>query len=468
MTYFSKPAKIIILLIVAASLVTPRLGGAITIKEEEELGRKFMGYLLRRLPFIEDPIITDYVDKLGRKVLDALPPQPFKYHFYVVNQDVYNAFAIPGGYIFINSGLIEAMKHEDELAGILGHEIAHVVCRHISNRIEQSKKMSWASLAGVAASIFLGAAGESEAAGAVMQGTQAAAQTAMLANSREDEIQADQIGLYLSTEAGYDPEGLLRILREMRKKNWFGSVIPDYMSTHPATDDRIVYISNWVKDPEKKPPRPAHIDPYQFNLVRLRVTALYKDAEIAEKQLQAELRKTPDDPLANYSYGLVQVRLDNPDAAIRHFKTALGKKAFDYNILRDLGWTYFQSGQVETALETLKSAANLAPDDTETNFFMGRVYLQLGNLDDAQTAFEKATRGKPVYKEALYYLGETYGKQGNMADAHYYLGFYNLYKFDQKAGVFHLKRALEKSNDPERIDEIKKILKKIETANKKK
>ena len=119
-------------------------------------------------------------------------------------------------------------------------------------------------------------------------------------------------------------------------------------------------------------------------------------------------------------------------------------------------------------METLKSAANLAPDDTETNFFMGRVYLQLGNLDDAQTAFEKAIRRKPVYKEALYYLGETYGKQGNMADAHYYLGFYNLYKFDQKAGVFHLKRALEKSNDPERIDEINKILKKIETANKKK
>ena len=86
----------------------------------------------------------------------------------------------------------------------------------------------------------------------------------------------------------------------------------------------------------------------------------------------------------------------------------------------------------------------------------------------AISTFSRLIKKQPDYDKVYFYLGETYGKQGNMADAHYYLGFYNLYKFDQKAGVFHLKRALEKSNDPERIDEINKILKKIETANKKK
>ncbi len=114
----------------------------------------------------------------------------------------------PGGQIFINSGLFEALESEDEIAGIIAHEISHVACRHISQQIEQSKKVGMGTLAGVAAGILLGAAGAGgAAASAAAIGSMAAGQSFVLAHSREDEMQADQRGVDFLTQAGYNPKG---------------------------------------------------------------------------------------------------------------------------------------------------------------------------------------------------------------------------------------------------------------------
>ena len=203
---------------------------AISIKEEKELSKEFMRYVNRYYEVIDDPLITAYVTNIGEKLLSGLPPQPFEYNFFVIKEDVFNAFAIPAGYIFINSGLLLAMDHEDELAGILAHEISHVVCRHISKRIDQSKKIDLATMAGVVAGIFLGVAGGSpEAAQALTLGSMAAGQTLSLAHSREDESQADHFGLEYLKQAGYSAEGLLVILKKIRSRQWFGTnQIPTY------------------------------------------------------------------------------------------------------------------------------------------------------------------------------------------------------------------------------------------------
>ena len=132
------------------SLITPRSAESITIKEEEELSREFQRLVMKNYQLIRDPIIVNYVNKIGQKLLAVMPPQPFTYRFYVVKEDTYNAFATPAGHIYVNSGLFAAMQSEDELAGILAHEISHVASRHISQKIERSKKVNMATLAGVA------------------------------------------------------------------------------------------------------------------------------------------------------------------------------------------------------------------------------------------------------------------------------------------------------------------------------
>ncbi|MGA6927415.1 MAG: M48 family metalloprotease, partial [Desulfosarcina sp.] len=142
-------------------------GLSLTIQEERELAEEFMAVVRTQFPLIEDTIIVNYVNQLGQRILAAVPPQPFDYQFHVLREDVYNAFATPAGHIFINSGLFAALESEEELAGIIGHEIAHVTCRHISDRIESSKKIGMATLAGMVAGVLLGAGGAGAAASAL-------------------------------------------------------------------------------------------------------------------------------------------------------------------------------------------------------------------------------------------------------------------------------------------------------------
>jgi predicted Zn-dependent protease len=195
----------------------------ISVKDEEELSREFLKVVLKQFQLIKDPMIVDYVNDVGQKVVAVLPPQPFTYHFYVIKEDSYNAFASPAGHIFINSGLIAAMEKEEELAGVIAHEIAHVSLRHISKKIERSKKIGMATLAGVVAGVLLGSGGAAEAANAVTVGTLAAGQSVALAYSRDDESEADQIGLEYLNRAGYSSQGLLAVLNKMRSRQWFGS-----------------------------------------------------------------------------------------------------------------------------------------------------------------------------------------------------------------------------------------------------
>ena len=144
--------------------LTSRSAYSLTVSEEEKLSRGILKHIYQQYEIIEDPAIVDYVNKVGNRIVEGLEEPLFNYRFHIIKVDAYNAFAIPAGYIFINSGLLAAMDSEEELAGILAHEIAHVNARHISQRIERSRKTGWATMAGMAAGILMGAAGGGEAA----------------------------------------------------------------------------------------------------------------------------------------------------------------------------------------------------------------------------------------------------------------------------------------------------------------
>jgi predicted Zn-dependent protease len=199
------------------------VASAITISREEEMAKEFLKTVFEKVKLVEDPMVQDYVNHVGNRIVSSLSSQVFSYHFYVIKEDVYNAFASPAGHIFVNSGLLAAMENEEELAGILAHEIAHVLCRHISQRIERSKKIGYATLAGLIASVLVGAGGSSSAGSALGVGSMAAGQSMALAFSREDEMQADQLGMECLRKAGYTGAGLLSVLGKIRSKQWFGT-----------------------------------------------------------------------------------------------------------------------------------------------------------------------------------------------------------------------------------------------------
>jgi predicted Zn-dependent protease len=155
--------KILILCValLCAGLWIARTGRAITLAEEEKLGEEFMRMAKRQYRMIDDPAIVGCVEKIGARLMAALAPQPFEYHFHVIQEDSFNAFAGPAGHVFIHSGLLAALESESELAGILAHEIAHVTCRHISDNIDRSSRLR---RAGLGAGILVAAAGSIPAA----------------------------------------------------------------------------------------------------------------------------------------------------------------------------------------------------------------------------------------------------------------------------------------------------------------
>jgi predicted Zn-dependent protease len=216
----------------AALLATMLTACAISQSEEIQLGREYAAEINRQLPIVEDPAVNRYITLVGDRIASQ-GTRKIGYTFYVVNTDAVNAFALPGGFVYVNRGLIEQTSNLSELAGVLAHEIAHVEERHSVKQIERVQR---ANLGGVLASILLGGA-----AGGLAQTGINVAGTAILAGySREAESQADSLGVVLLVKAGIDPNGMVtffkRLLAEHERQP---SLFEQWFSTHPLTEARI-------------------------------------------------------------------------------------------------------------------------------------------------------------------------------------------------------------------------------------
>ena len=447
------------LLIVFTVISVPPTAEGISIEKEKELSREFLSVVFRHYKVIDTVIVVDYINDLGQKILSAFPPQPFKYHFYVIKDDSLNAFAGPAGQIFVNTGLLRAMESEDELAGVISHEIAHASLRHISKRIDQSKKTNMATLAGMAAGVLLGLHGNADAAGAVIMGSAAAGQASMLAYSREDETEADQVGLKYLNRAGYDAKGLLVVMKKMRGTEWFdSSIIPTYMRTHPAPEERMVNIDNWIASHEQVR---TDFDPYPFQRTRTWLVASYGDIQTDLAQFQTDIAKHGKNSLAHFGYSLILARTDNYDDAIDQMKKALEINALEPYFVIELARIYFVAGRYPEALDMLVSLEIMAPDHPRRLYYLGRTQMEMKRYHDAIDAFEKTIRLYPEYTLVYEHLGMSYGKLGKLSYAHYYLGVYNKRIAKLKTAELHLEKALETMNDLEKKDEINKMLDEI-------
>jgi len=445
--------------IIGIQIIHTGSAAGITIQEEEILGKEFLKLATQQYRIIDDPAVTKYVNRVGRKILAQLPPQPFQYRFYTIRQDVYNAFAGPAGNIFINSGLIEAMDNEDELAGILAHEITHVKARHISQRIERASRIQWATLAGMVAGIFLGIGGGGEAGSALSIGSAAATQSTFLAYSRQDEIQADELGIHILTAAGYSGFGMMTMLKKIRDKQWLGpSDVPSYLMTHPAVDDRLAYLDTWIQSHPEALTLIAQRDNSQFHRVRTRLIAAYGDPASALTRMTESLKATPDDPVVLHGYGIALARNDRPGEGLAYVRKALGKNPFDAIMLKDLGEIAFMDGQYDAARRALEGSKGIDSNDFETFFLLGRTQLEQGEYVQSAESFKTVLEKQPDSIKALFYLGEAYGKADRMGDAHYYLGRYYHARRDFKNAAFHLRQAIKHSEDSSQKAEAEELL----------
>jgi beta-barrel assembly-enhancing protease len=233
-----------------------------------QLGRQNATLMEQKLPLCNDPKVDAYLTKLGLKLVAKLPPSRGQYpwEFHCVNDKAINAFALPGGFVFVNRGAIEAADNEAQLAAVMGHELSHVALRH--GTAQASKVQLAQGAAGIFGSLFGGSSG-----GALLtQGVALGAGGVLLHYSRTDETQADVLGTQVIYDAGYDPRAMAQFFEKLQQESK-GSNPPQFLSDHPNPDHRIDRVDEEI-DKLGGPPANAKRDSAEFEAIKREVLAL--------------------------------------------------------------------------------------------------------------------------------------------------------------------------------------------------
>jgi predicted Zn-dependent protease len=417
----------------------------ISIEEEKELGREYFVELKQQVELVDDAFIEEYINDLGNYLVQSLETKPFNFNFYVIADNQINAFATPGGHIFIYTGLIELMENIDELAGVMCHEIAHVSLRHISDRFEKAKKVGLATMALLLAGAIIGG----EAADAIIIGSMAAGQQKMLSYSREDERQADQMGFTYASKAGFNPSAMISVLTKLQQDQWGINEVPPYLLTHPLGPERMSNIAALLGS---YPPVSEHKKATEplirlFPLFKTILRGKYLYAREAEQLFRTELEKDPDSPSAHLGLGLVLKRLTEYDRAIDHFLQALDGLPDPLPVIRYLSETYQLKRQDREAIKVLEKALTLNHGtDKACLFLLADSYQNLEQYPRAAEIYERLAAMPPVKDEVFYSLGMTYGKEGKLGLAHYNFGIYHKRLNHIEESRFHFQKASRKSN----------------------
>ncbi len=416
----------------AAVLTTPANAfffGGVTLKDEHEMGRKFDIAVRSSLPMIDDPEISEYVRDLVTRIVKAIPPQPFRFRSGIILHNALNAFAVPGGYIYVFSGLLMNFTSEAEVVGVLCHELAHVTQHHTAQRLQRSQVISLGSLLLAVAGVAVGGGG------AAAMGALGAGQSAMLNYSRADETEADHIGLQFLVKAGYSPEGMVNGFKILRNKStMMGASVPAYLSTHPDLGDRITgIVARMHNMPASVVSR--RVDDTRFKRMQVILWGRYGTPATALHRFSS------DDALSHMGRGMVLSRLNRVSEASASFDAAVAKAPRDSLVLREAGIFNYRKGDAGKARRLLSEALAIEPRDYMASFFMARLQDDSGQHQQAQRSFKDVLKAVPEDAEVHESLARSYGNSGNEALAYVHMTYSAIYSHKKRQARRYYERA---------------------------
>ncbi len=404
--------------------------------EEVRISREFRREAKKYLKFVNHPEVERYVDRIGRRILSAAGPQPFDYRFFVIEDPQLNAFAVPGGSIYVYSGLIERAKSTDELAGVLGHEIVHIKGRHMA-RSSGPDAISVLSLLSMVALARTRQGGQ--AAGIVGQAISATRQAAY---SRQLEMEADTLGTRYMASAGFDPRGTLGFLKTMDQERALNPIdVPAYILTHPITQERLANAELVVRS---LPPAQPRLDAPE-NLKKVQMIIQFERAASAFSTSEYEKRakENPENPEALYLLGYAEQLQGQFSQARRHYEKAQKLKPDDPGLQRDSGRLYGQLGEFNLARAAFDRALALEPREPLTYLYLGEMLERAGDLRSAAGAYLNALNLAPLWDRPPYRLGIVYGKLDRTGDGYYYIGRAHLLQDEDEQAMADFERALK-------------------------
>jgi beta-barrel assembly-enhancing protease len=383
--------------------------------EDARISREFRREAKKQLRFVNDPEVERYVDSVGRRILTAVGPQTFDYRYFVIDESVLNAFAVPGGSIYIYAGIINRVKSTDELAAVMAHETTHVAKRHMA----RMSGLDAVSLLGMLGALLAARSGAgAQAAVAVGQGIAA---TRQIAFTRQLEMEADTLGLKYMTEAGYDPHAMVSFQKAMLQEQSLNPIdVPPYLLDHPLTQDRVANAELLVRSIKSSEPTANGVDPIKKIQTLLRLERREADEVIAEQKKALNQSPKSSEPyqlagIAYFSKGMWQEARKNLEQAM-----ALNPKS--PGIDRDLGRLYTQTNDFGLAHAAFDRSLARDPKEALTYLYLGDLSEKEGDLRSAAGAYLNAGNLSPLWDKPQYRLGIVYGKLDRLGDAYYYLG----------------------------------------------
>ena len=438
------------------------LFGAVTVRDEIEMGRTFHEMVKAKLPVVDDPEVVAYVKDVVERVGKAMPPQPFSITTTVIDNNALNAFAVPGGYVYVFTGLLLNLEHESQLASVVGHELAHVTQRHVATRLEQMRVLGIGAMLGTIAGIFLGTkAGGGESMSnlgkAVAIGAQGAATAAFLSYSQDNEREADQVGMNYLIGAGYNPASMPQVFEIMAKRRWYtgSSDIPPYLSTHPGLLERVSYLGDRLKRLPSE-----YLDRADDDKKFLRVQTLLRGRLSDTDTALAYYKNKPEKELTcldHVGLGILHGRQNRMAQAEQSFDKALACGGSDSLVLREAGSFYFRQGDFKRAGPLLQKALFYNPKDALALFYIARLMGERKEYPAAIQTMRQVLKEVPEDAEVRQHLGRLLGESGDTFGAHVQLAYAAMYERNPRQSGFHLDKARALAKTPEQKKELAEL-----------
>ena len=432
--------------------------------DEYRLGAMVAKELRDQNAIIEDPEISEYINSIGMRLASQSTEGGRGFQYFVIKDPAINAFAVPGGFVFINAGTMLASSTESELAGVMAHETAHVTQHHIARMLRNQQQQSLTSAAAMIAAILLGALGGGQAMEGAIAATQSMYAQQEINFTRDNEWEADRVGIGFLAGAGFDPNGMGQMFETMSRHEGLAvTYIPAMLIDHPMTTDR---IAEQRARAAQFPPRSGQ-DSLAYELIRERVRVLIATGDVDVAAQYAAHMSHGQDSLGNrYGDALALMNSNHAEEAVKILTPLVQEHEGETLLHVALGQAQWKAGQHKEALVTFQRAEQLFPRNVPVTVRYAETLMAAGRPMDAHNLLLDLFNNVPPPPDQIRLTALAASAAGDAGDAYYYMGEYQIAGGDLMLAVQQLQLALaaphitqiQRSRYLARLDEVREYL----------
>lgn len=397
----------------------PSLGdsssGIVSPEQEHQLGRAWLSLLRGQVQQLSDPLVKDYLERSVYRLAETSQLQDRRLEFVLLDSPQLNAFAAPGGIIGVNGGLFIHAQTEAEYASVLAHELAHLSQRHFARGLEAQQRMQLPLMAAMLAGVVAAAAGAGDAGIAAIVSTQAAAIQAQRRFSRQNEQEADRIGLINLERAGYDPRAMPDMFGRLMRQYRYDQKPPEFLLTHPVSESRIADTRNRAE----QYPDGGVQDSLRYQLMRARIQLKFESTPgLSAKRFRAMLSDDPGLDAARYGLALAQIASGLLEDAASNLQPLLEKMPDDatYNLAQiELDIT---ANRLQAAQQRVERLLQLYPGSYPVRQANIDLLSKQNRLDQAERELDKLVEVRRNDPDVWYQVSEIRGLTGNIVGLH--------------------------------------------------